>query len=59
MSQHDDRQAVSAYRVRRLLTTLADDQLRDIIATERENGRAFQTLAELAREELARRGTQP
>jgi hypothetical protein len=58
MSTSEDRRAVSAYRVRRLLVTLSSDQLRDIIATERENGRAFETMAEMSREELARRGEQ-
>lgn len=50
--------AVSAYRVRRLLTHVQSVELRDIIAIERQDKRAFGLLAELAREELARRGEQ-
>jgi hypothetical protein len=53
------KRATSAYRVRRLLTTLAPEQLRELISVERQDGRAFGNLAELCREELARRCEQP
>jgi hypothetical protein len=47
------------WHAKRDLDTLADfedDFLRDLIAKEREQGRAYGQVAEAARHELARRG---
>jgi hypothetical protein len=45
-------------RTAELLALMGNFQLRDLIATEREQGRAFSRVAEFARVELAKRGEQ-
>ena len=48
--------ALDTERMKELLALAGTFQLRELIATEREQGRAFGVVAEAARLELARRG---
>lgn len=46
---------IDTARLREMLNLMGTFQLRDLIATEREQGRAFGVVAEAARDELAKR----
>lgn len=59
MTARDDTHAASEHEeslsVVRVYLDLAVGELRDLIAVERENGRAFGPIAEACRDELAQR----
>jgi hypothetical protein len=58
MAGWSDRQTWQARDDQARWADLSTEQLRDLIASERERGKAFGVYAEAARRELAKRGEQ-